>query len=269
MNPTTVTFLGTSSVVPETGRDTASFIINRKYLVDTGWCAAARMQDVGLTPLDLEWLFITHCHHDHYIGLPQILFYLGMRGRLRPDREPFKIVGPRDNIEEVVELARRFLQVERFPEVACAPDVRPLSPGESLETEAFRIDTRQTKHAAQGLCYRFTDKATGATVAFTGDTGYHPPLVEHVRGCDLLIHEASCGASTPDPVPTQGHAGAPDAARIAKAAGVKQLALVHCTEGHIAAGLAAAREIFPNTIWPSDGEVVDVANAPTSRGGLQ
>ena len=77
-------------------------------------------------------------------------------------------------------------------------------------------------------------EATGATVAFTGDTGYHPPLVEHVRGCDLLIHEASHGANSPEPAPTQGHAGAPDGARIAEAAGVKQLALVHCTEEKIA-----------------------------------
>lgn len=254
MGPTSVTFLGTSSVVPEAGRDTASFVINRRYLVDTGWYAAVRMQDVGLTPLDIEWLFITHCHHDHYIGLPQLLFYLRMRRHQRPDREPLKIAGPRDNVEEVVALARALLQVERFPDVDCLPEVHPLSPGESLDTDAFRIDTCQTKHAVQGLCYRFTDKATGATVAFTGDTGYHPPLVDHVRGCDLLIHEASHGANSPEPTPTQGHAGAPDGARIAKAAGAKRLALVHCSEDKIAEALAAAREIFPNTIWPEDGE---------------
>ena len=261
VDQTTVTFLGTSSVVPEAGRDTASFVINRKYLIDTGWCAATKMLAVGLSPLDMEWLFITHCHHDHYIGLPHILFYLRMRKRDRPDRAPLKIAGPEDNIEEVVELARRFLQVDRFPEVDCAPEVHPIAPGGSLETDAFRIDTCQTKHAVQGLCYRFADKVTGATVAFTGDTGYHPPVAEHVRGCGLLIHEASHGATSPEPRPGQGHAGAPDAARIARAAGVKQLALVHGTEPNIADALAAARQIFPDTIWPDDGQVVTVAGA--------
>ena len=33
---TTLTFLGTASVVPEVGRDTASVLINQKVLVDTG-----------------------------------------------------------------------------------------------------------------------------------------------------------------------------------------------------------------------------------------
>jgi len=256
---TTVTFLGTSSVVPEAGHDTASFVINRKYLVDTGWYAAVKMQDVEMSPLDLEWLFITHCHHDHYIGLPQILFYLRMRKHQCPDRAPLKIAGPKDNVQEVVDLARALLQVERFPDVDCVPEVHPITPGDSLETDAFRVDTCQTKHAVQGLCYRFTDKATGAAIAFTGDTGYHPPLVDHVRGCDLLIHEASHGPNSPGPAPTQGHAGAPDAARIAKAGGVAQLALVHSAEEKIADALAAAQAIFPPTVWPADGEQIEVA----------
>ena len=37
---TTVTFLGTDAVVPGCGADTASFVINNRYLVDTGWYAA-------------------------------------------------------------------------------------------------------------------------------------------------------------------------------------------------------------------------------------
>ena len=62
-----VSFLGTSSVVPEVGRDTASVLINQKVLVDTGWCSALRMLDFGVTPLDLEYIFLTHGHHDHFL----------------------------------------------------------------------------------------------------------------------------------------------------------------------------------------------------------
>jgi len=40
---TTVTFLGTSTVVPAAGHDTASFLINGGYLMDTGWYSAIKM----------------------------------------------------------------------------------------------------------------------------------------------------------------------------------------------------------------------------------
>src|SRR5262249_30283230 len=45
--PTEITFLGTSSVVPGGGHDTASFLINGRYLVDTGWYATIKMRVYG------------------------------------------------------------------------------------------------------------------------------------------------------------------------------------------------------------------------------
>jgi ribonuclease BN (tRNA processing enzyme) len=52
--------------------------------------------------------------------------------------------------------------------------------------------------------------------------------------------------------------GAPDAARLAREAGVGRLALVHCREDKQAAALAAARPLFPNVFWPADGETVEL-----------
>jgi Tfp pilus assembly protein PilX len=52
------------------------------------------------------------------------------------------------------------------------------------------------------------------------------------------------------------HSGAPDAAQVAKEAGVGRLALVHCARSNQAAALQAAQQIFANTFWPADGETV-------------
>src|SRR5882724_6192609 len=125
---TTVTFLGTDAVVPEGGADTASFVINRRCLVDTGWYAAIKMRCYGLDPMQLETLIFTHCHHDHYIGLPHLLFYHRMRARERPDRPPLKIIGPAGEIDLVVGLAQKFLQMERFAPVQYQPELIPLNP---------------------------------------------------------------------------------------------------------------------------------------------
>ncbi len=255
---TTLTFLGTAAVVPGGGHDTAGFVINDRYLVDTGWYAAIKMQCYGLDPLNIEYLFLTHCHHDHYIGLPQLLFYRRMRRSARPNLPPLKILGPAEDLERVVTLARQFLQPDRFPDVDEAPELFPLEPGDAFEEEAFRITTCASLHPVPALCYRFTDKQTGATFAFTGDTAYHPPVVAHVQGVSLLVHEASYGAA---PAPANNaslHSGAPDAARVAAEAGVERLALVHAPEDRQQAALAAAQAIFPNTIWPEDGQQVTI-----------
>src|SRR5579871_6749490 len=253
---TTVTFLGTDAVVPECGGDTASFVINEKYLVDTGWYGAIKMRCYGVSPLQLEYLFLTHCHHDHYIGLPHLLFYLTMRAGERPDRPPLKIVGPAEDLERVVKLAQEFLQMERFPPVRYTPELHPLQPGDTLEDPLFTLQTCASLHPVPGLCYRFTDRQTGKVVAFTGDTAYTSAMIPLLQGADLLIHEASYGAAPAPASNASLHSGAPDAAKVALEAGVKRLALVHCPQAKQEAALQAAQALFPNTFWPFDGEKV-------------
>lgn len=255
---TEVVFLGVDAVTPAGGEDTASFVINRKYMVDTGWYGTIKMRNYGLDPMQIEYLFLTHCHHDHYIGLPHLLFYLAMRAGDCPDRAPLKIVGPAEDLERIVTLAQQFLQMERFPPVRYTPELIPLEPGEAVETDAFSLTTCASVHPVPALCYRFTDHRTGKVVAFTGDTAYDSAIVRHVQGATLLIHEASYGAS-PAPISNSSlHSGAPDAARVAQEANVKRLALVHCPQPKRADALQAAQAVFPNTFWPVDGETVIV-----------
>lgn len=259
MDPTTVTFLGTETVVPGPGRDTASFLVNGKLLVDTGWYAVLKMKSYGFNPMDLEALMITHCHHDHYLGLPQLLFYLRMRRHERPERPPLQIFGPAEDIARVVTLSRQFLQTERFPDVEYLPEIIPLNPGDSYHAADFHLDTCASRHPVQALTYRFTDRATGARIAWTGDTAYAPHIADHVRGVDLFITEASHGPVSPDPAQNKSlHSGAPDAARLALAAGVGRLALIHCPAEQAEAALVAARAIFPATFFPGEGETVEV-----------
>lgn len=253
---TEVTFLGTGSAVPDGGHDTASFVINRKYLVDTGWCATLRMLQFGIDPLQLEYLFFTHLHHDHYMGLPGLLFYTAMRGT--EGHRPLKVVGPAEDLERVVGLAREFLQPERFDRLRVPLELIPLKAGDTLEDPAFRIATCASVHPVPALCYRFTDLETGQALAFTGDTAFDAGVVRNVHGAALLITEASFGAN-PAPQPNSSlHSGAPEAARMAKEAEVGRLALVHCALAKQEEALRAARAIFPNTFWPKDGESVRV-----------
>src|SRR5919107_164396 len=99
MPQTQLTFLGAAAVLPAPGEDTASFLINGTLLVDCGWHAALKMQTYGYDPTRVETLFFTHCHHDHYMGLPGLLFFRGMRqSNAGKVLSPLTIVGPPDDL---------------------------------------------------------------------------------------------------------------------------------------------------------------------------
>ena len=240
--------LGESSCIPDVGRETACLLINDKHLVDTGWCTVARLRDAGIDPVTLETLIFTHLHHDHYIGLPQVLFYLGMRKRPGP---PLRIIGPGEHLARVLGAADAFLQVARFPEIAAPRDLVPLRAGDRFETSDLRFETFAARHvsgrdrAEPALVYRVSPKTGGACAAFTGDTHHHPPIAGFVRGVSLLIHDGS-------------HTQPADAARIAREAGVGRLVLIHYPEARAARMLAEARAIFPNTDLAEAGHTLEV-----------
>jgi ribonuclease BN (tRNA processing enzyme) len=253
---TTVTFLGTSALIPGPGHDTTSFVINGKYLVDTGWYAALKMLNYGLSPLDIEYLFVTHWHRDHSVGLPQLIFYRrAAAGQGMGDLKPLPIVGPPARMDEVITGMLAFLMYT--DEEKLLTRIR-LEPGQSFETDAFHLATCANRHTLDGLVCRFTDKATGAVIAFTGDTAWRPPIIDLVRGADLLIHDATYGPEREGDRPIIQHSGAPEAAEVAQAAGVKRLALVHSSPDRQALAVAKAKEVFPNSFWPQDGETVEV-----------
>ncbi|MEN6497863.1 MAG: MBL fold metallo-hydrolase [Thermoguttaceae bacterium] len=246
-----ISIIGDSCCIPDVGHDAASFLLNGKHLVDTGWYAALKMREYGFDPLALESIILTHFHQDHCIGLPQLLFFVGLRKRPGP---PLNIVGPAEHLERVVKAAVEFLQTPRFPEIAVNYRLVPLAAGDKFEVSDLRFETMAAHHVSgkgqleQALVYKATDKTNGATAVFTGDTHRHPPIADFARGTPLLIHDGA-------------HTSAKDAATIAKQAGVGRLVLIHHSQTHAARLLADAQAVFPNTELAKEGTTLEVAAA--------
>lgn len=244
-------FLGTDAVTPAAGEDTACLLINGRVLVDVGWHSPASLARLGLSPSDLAWVLLTHLHHDHYMALPQLLFWRWMKAADAADS--LHIAGPAEDLRRVIDLSMDFLQGERF---GARLDLvaHPLAPGDRFEAAGLRVSTARTRHPVPSLCYRLDDPESGASLAYTGDTAYEPGLVDLVAGVDVLVHEASLGARAGDGSNVQwGHSGAPDAARLASLAGVRRLLLTHAAPSQRQAAVATARALFADAAWaPED-----------------
>ena len=252
----TVKFLGSNDAVPDVDNDTVSFVINDRTLVDTGWCAVHNLRRNGIDPLEIDHLLFTHFHQDHYLSLPSLLFYWVMNGK---NLEGLRILGPAEEVHQVVNRTVDFLQLERFFPQHSKPIVIPIEAGDSYEYGDVKLSTCASKHTVPALCYKYTHKPSGKQIAFTGDTAWHLPIIDHVKGSSLLIHEASMGTQAVEPDNPYAHSSAMDAARVAEAAGVDTLCLVHARTAYMEDSLIAARQIFSKEVfWPHAGQVVHV-----------
>lgn len=106
-----IMFLGSGSSVPDVGNDCPCFLINEKYLVDCGYNVLSALRENKCDISKIEYIIFTHMHHDHYIGLAGLLFYM-MQSRCK-DIADLKIIGPVD-LKDVLERTYNFLLLDRI-----------------------------------------------------------------------------------------------------------------------------------------------------------
>ena len=196
-------------------------------------------------------VYLTHAHLDHVVGLTYLLETLGLDGQHRAT-----IHGTQETLTAVRE---HLFAPALFP-IAPSFGFAEYETGESAPGGA-ELTTFPLAHPGGSVGLRF-DWA-GRSLAYVTDTtasataGY----VEHIRGVDLLVHEANFPAGYDEHAEVTGHSCLDQVAHVAAAAQVGRLILVHSDPllaRHEDYDLSAAREIFAATDWVGDGESVEI-----------
>ena len=141
-----IVFLGTSGSAPTAARAASALLIRRggdRLLFD---CAEGTQRQlmrsvVGLP--DLEQIFITHFHADHYLGLPGMLKTFALRQR----ELPLTVYGPPGLRELYGSLGRVFGRLTYPVETV------EVHAGETLERDGYRILVFPVHHGVSAVGY--------------------------------------------------------------------------------------------------------------------
>jgi ribonuclease Z len=103
-----------------------------------------------------------------------------------------------------------------------------------------------------------TPAAPPRTYAYCSDTAYDESIVPHIKGVDVLYHEATFAKSELARALKTGHSTARQAAEIAKLAEVKKLVIGHYSSRYtnLTPLLEEAKAIFPETELAYEGKVI-------------
>jgi len=293
-----VLFLGTAGSTPTARRALPATLVTRggdRILFDCGEGTQRQLlRSVGL--VDLEEVFVTHFHADHFLGLPGMLKSFALRGR----DAPLSVYGPpglRRLFEALAPVIGRIPFELRLVELE--PNVR-------LERDGYAIAAYAAEHGVRAYGYalvederpgRFDEQRArelgvepgpdfgrlhrgeavmgaggevrpeqvvgeprrGRKIVLTGDTS--PTAATRVAAdhADLLVHEATFAADEAERARATGHATARGAAELALEARVALLALTHVSPRYGGAELRdEGREVFEQTIVPHDFDRVEI-----------
>lgn len=184
-------FIGTGDAFGSGGRlNTCFHVVGRtvNFLIDIGASSLIGMKAQGITRNDIQTVFVTHFHADHFGGVP---FFMLDAQFFSHRTQPLTIAGP-------VGLSKWYERVMEtaFPgSYGTKPkfDLRliELPAGHQADIGGVGVEVFQAVHGNPGgpfLMYRLT--AEGRTITYTGDTEWTEDLVAAGLDADLLVAEA-------------------------------------------------------------------------------
>lgn len=109
-----VTILGSSSATPIFNRNPTAQLLNaneRFFLIDCGEGTQLQLLRYGIKAQRIDYIFISHLHGDHYLGLVGLLSSLHLNGRAKP----IHIFGPPE-LKEIIDIQFKYSQtVLKYP----------------------------------------------------------------------------------------------------------------------------------------------------------
>ncbi len=211
-----------------------------RIVIDAGLGVTRALVQAGVALNSLESIFITHLHSDHILELGGLVHTAWVSGL----QTILNIYGPAGIAEHWAGFMQamsydhhlRVVDDGRVP-LETLVTVHTVSEG-VIPYDGLRIQALLVNHPPVNFAYAYRFDGT-RSVTFSGDTTYHPPLIDFARGSDILVHEAllpegveviltrTGGGEKLRHHLTASHTTITDVGRIAAGAGVGRLVLHH------------------------------------------
>ncbi len=248
-----VTILGSGTGVPRLERGAPGYFLqfgNNTALLDSGPGTLQRLLAVGGDYRFLDALFYTHTHPDHITDFIPLLFALKYTPGFQR-KTPLRVFGSpvlRDYFRRAVHLHGDWLKELPF-DLIWTIDKKEFTFG------SMQVQTAEMNHSVPTVGYRLTADS-GLSLVFSGDTDVTPSLISLARNADWALFECSF----PDDQKIEGHLTPTEAAKIASAAGVKNLILTHLYAPCDAADpISVCRSHFSGSVQLArDGMVLEI-----------
>jgi len=296
-------FCGTGSPLPDRSRAGPCLAViagEQVFVFDAGEGAAETLALMGVGAGDIEAVYLSHLHSDHFDGLAPLALQHWVTAT---SQTPLLLVGPTGASRIAAGLNEAYAIDSAYRTNHHGPDIMPPT-GAGLQAQEFAIPEGQAAivlHDSDGVritafpvnhaptqAVGFRVEYGGRSLVISGDTSRSDSLAHNARGADLLIHEAisprlnriienaardsgraNVGAIFHDIL--DYHTSPEDAGAVASEAGVGALALTHLLPQTPIPGLTAtferdARTTYSGPVWAMrDGDVISLPRA----GGIE
>lgn len=249
-----IVFLGVGEACDERLPNTSIWVetqvrdSRKSVLLDCGFTVPPLYWQQGIDREDLDALWISHFHGDHFFGVPALLLRFWQMKR----QKPLAIIS-QAGIEKLIQEAMALAYPNLMKKLGYSLEFITVEAEEKAEILGLEWRFSETGHGQRDLAVRIEDGLH--SVFYSGDGPPVPATLDLARGCDLAIHEAFGLDQSPP-----GHGTVHECIDFALDAAVSSLALVHMQRderrnryGEISRLLDKTRDLHVMLPEPGDG----------------
>ena len=208
-----LTVIGSMGAYPSADNPSSGYLLQHEgfsMMLDFGSAVFYKLNDY-LDVNKLDAVYLSHYHPDHTADIGVLQHAVKVQTDLGNRHSKLPIYG-RAGVP--------FFEKLTYHDYTGG---RAISAGRAERIGPFDCVFSENDHPDGGLSIRIS--AGGKTMVYTGDTGWYDGLVDFAEGCDLLLCETSLFLQFKGMV--KGHLCTDEIGRLAREAGVKELALCH------------------------------------------
>ncbi len=194
-----LTIIGCSDAFGSGGRFQSCYLLDTpqgRLMFDCGANSPLALKRAGVAIASIDAIAISHCHGDHFGGLP-FLFIERMFNERGP--KPMEILGPPGVAQRTTELFEAMYPSLSSQRRDFEIRYRELEPGKTSEWRGLPISASEVVHYSGSPSLALSVADGHKRFAFSGDSGWCDGVIEAGRGADLYLIECS-SFSTPIPI---------------------------------------------------------------------
>ncbi|MEL7430103.1 MAG: MBL fold metallo-hydrolase [Pseudomonadota bacterium] len=215
----------------------------RTCVIDCGLGVTSGLVATGFELKDLETIFISHLHSDHYLELGPLIHTAWTAGL----KTPLMVYGP-PGLDAYISAFLQSMKAdidlriedEGRTDLARLIGFTPIVEGPVIEDKNFRVEAARNHHPPLEDTFALKFETDAKRVIFSGDTAPIDAMIDFAQGADLLVHEAMLTNGVEALAKRVGngddrlvrhlmasHSPAEEVGRLASKAGVRHLAVNH------------------------------------------
>ena len=233
-----ITVLGKSPAWQDAGGACSGYLVEEGdtlVLLDCGNGVFSKLRETR-DYLDVDAIFISHLHADHFFDLiPYAYALLFSPRRIAPGVLPAPSPGPKPKLYAPPGAHDTFDAICRnfhdSPLIDFAFDLHEYDPSETITEGPLSVEFTEVPHWVQTCAMKVSSSANGSgTFTFGADCAPSQALIDFAQDTDLLMLESTLPG--PERAEPRGHLCASEAGEHAAKANAGRLVLTHISDEH-------------------------------------